>query len=305
MTEIIADLVAEAERELQRVRGSLRGTRRAFPGLDVGIVRTVPSPETVGAQPDLANGAGQVIVHRDERPPRRPQGVLREPPRPGGVSFATTNNGGMASMAANRYGIALVVTGPSGAGKSTVCRRLRGMLPNLHFSVSCTTRRPRPGEVDGVDYRFVSRAEYEAYRVADAFVEHAEVHGNGYGTLRSEIEPFLEASGDVLLDIDVEGARQVRRQARGTWLGRCLVDVFFAPPSFAELERRLRRRGTESEAVMARRLAHARRELEAWNEFAYVVINDEVETATLRLLSIVQAARCAVGRVALDGVPTG
>ncbi len=192
----------------------------------------------------------------------------------------------------NRIGTALVISGPSGAGKSTVCAQVLTAWPDLRFSVSCTTRTPRPGEVNGKDYHFLARAEYDRLITAGEFLEHAEVHGNGYGTLRREVEPFLERGGDVLLDIDVQGARQVRQRIAGTPLAGHTVFTFLAPPSLAVLEQRLRGRGTDAEEVIRRRLENARCELAAWREYEYLVINDQVTDAAADLLAILRAGHC-------------
>ncbi len=163
--------------------------------------------------------------------------------------------------------------------------------PGLHFSVSCTTRPPRREEADGRDYRFVSTEEFERKRQAGQFLELAEVHGCYYGTLREELEPWLEGGHDVLMDIDVEGARQVRRNLSTTKFARSMVYVFFGPPSLAEIERRLRGRGTEDEHVLARRLNNAKEELRAWREYDYLIVNDQLDQALHDLQSVYQAAR--------------
>ena len=202
-----------------------------------------------------------------------------------------------------RRGVALVISGPSGAGKSTVCGQLLVVEPGIHFSISCTTRLPRQGETDGVQYYFLSRAEFERRIAADAFLEHADVHGNYYGTLRSEVEPFLERGQDVLLDIDVQGAAQLRRRAGYGLTGHNAVYVFMAPPSLAELERRLRGRGTDSEEVIQRRLLNARREMAASGEYDQVVVNDQVPLAVARLEAILEAARRGVRKRTCDPLP--
>ena len=188
-------------------------------------------------------------------------------------------------------GLLLVVSGPSGAGKSTVIGQVRRQHPEIAFSVSCTTRAPRPGEVDGRDYHFLSQAEFQRRIEAGEFLEHARVHGNGYGTLRHEVESRIRDGGIVLLDIDVQGQRLVRQAILGTPLEAAAVFVFFAPPSFAELERRLRLRRTDSETDICRRLDNARAEMEAWREYDFIVVNDAVETAAATLAAIVTAAR--------------
>jgi guanylate kinase len=205
----------------------------------------------------------------------------------------------------DRYGTALIVSGPSGVGKTTVCRGLLAEATGLHLSVSCTTRPRRRGEKDGVDYRFLDRADFERRAAANDFIEHAEVHGNLYGTLRHEVDSRVAAGQDVVLAIDIQGARQVRERLKGSVVGRCAVFAFLAPPSLRELERRLRGRGTDSEAVVARRLATARVELAAWPEYDYLVVNDDVARAVATLRSILAAAhvstRCV--RIAAPNAP--
>lgn len=187
------------------------------------------------------------------------------------------------------YGTALVVSGPSGTGKTTVCKALLNRMPELHFSISCTTRSKRPGEEDGVDYHFLTKKEFQERIRANAFLEYAEVHGNFYGTLRAEVEDYVDGGNPVLLDIDVQGARQVRTQVRHTRLEQCIEYVFVGPPSYAEMERRLRDRGTEADETIRQRLGNARGELAAWKEYDYLVINDHVERAVDDLHAIFRA----------------
>ncbi len=184
----------------------------------------------------------------------------------------------------------MVVSAPSGAGKTTLCRLLIERL-SFRFSVSHTTRPPRPGEVHGRDYYFVSRPEFESLVQEGAFLEWAEVHGHLYGTSVAEVERALSGEEDLLLDIDVQGASQVRRK-----LGAQAVFVFILPPSLEELERRLRSRGTEDEETLARRLARAREEIRFAPWFDYVVVNDEVERAFEDLAAIIRAERCRPAR---------
>ncbi|MEY2808278.1 MAG: guanylate kinase [Planctomycetia bacterium] len=166
----------------------------------------------------------------------------------------------------------LVVSGPSGSGKSTICKRLL-QDPRVVFSVSATTRKPRPGEVDGRDYHFLSADEFRARIAKGAFIEHAEVFGNLYGTLREPMEA-AKARGQVyLLEIDVQGANQLRA------LGEEGVYIFIAPPDFEELKRRLSGRGTESPEVLQRRLHKAEDELRERHRYDHVVVNDELERA--------------------------
>jgi guanylate kinase len=198
--------------------------------------------------------------------------------------------------AADARGVLIVLSGPSGVGKTTVYRRFMEIRPSVRFSVSCTTRQPRTGEADGTDYHFLDRSDFQRRVGAGEFLEHAEVHGNLYGTLRSEVEDHLFEGQDVLLDIDVQGARLVRESARGTGLERELVFVFIGPPSLPTIEQRLRSRATDSDEVIERRLENAKHELAAWQEYEYLIINDEVEQAAAQLVAIRDAARCATVR---------
>src|SRR5262249_52395056 len=177
----------------------------------------------------------------------------------------------------------VIVSGPSGSGKSTVIGRLlaAGDLP-VRLSVSATTRAPRPGERDGVHYHFWTREQFEAERDRGAFLEWAEVHGNYYGTLRREVEPYRQQGMLVLLDIDVQGAAQVRRQYTD------VATVFVRTSSLEAYEQRLQKRGTEDEASIRRRLAAARSELAHAGEYEYQVINDDLETAVAQLKGILQ-----------------
>jgi guanylate kinase len=175
----------------------------------------------------------------------------------------------------------IVITGPSGVGKGTLIRGLLERLPQLEMSVSATTRRPRPGEEDGVAYHFLSPQEFDARVAAGDFVEHAEYSGNRYGTLRSEVQRRLDDERPVVLEIEVQGARQVRRAMPDA------VAVFIAPPSLGALRARLIGRGTDTPEQVEARLDTARRELEAQDEFAHVVVNDRLDEATDELARIV------------------
>ena len=198
----------------------------------------------------------------------------------------------MTSTNPQRLGSLIVLSGPSGSGKTTLYRRVLERHPEIRFSVSCTTRLPRTNEHDGVDYHFLSVAQFRERQAAGAFLEHAEVHGNCYGTLRAEVESPIRDGVEVLLDIDVQGARQIREVTRGTSLAAAALSIFCAPPSFAVLRRRLEARGTDSPEVIARRLLRARAELTAWREYDWVVVNDRLEEALAQLEAIVLAARC-------------
>ena len=188
-------------------------------------------------------------------------------------------------MNAQPLGTLYIVTAPSGAGKTTLVHAVLEREPGLALSVSYTTRPPRPGEVDGRDYRFVGKEEFLRLRDGGELLEWAEVHGNYYGTSRTWIETQLQQDRDVLLEIDWQGARQVRRMFPHA------VSVFILPPSIATLEARLRHRGTDSEATIARRLAAAREEMRHVEEFDYAIINDRLERAIDELTAVVRAAR--------------
>ena len=177
----------------------------------------------------------------------------------------------------------LILSAPSGAGKTTIARKLLARRSDVGYSVSCTTRPPRPGETDGKDYKFISREEFLALRGRDEFAESAEVHGNLYGTLRSEVEKVLESGRHVVMDIDVQGAAQFRASFPGA------VTVFVLPPSADVLLRRLRSRRTESHAQLVARLRSAVDELRAVDQYRYVVVNDDIEQAVNRVSAIVDA----------------
>jgi guanylate kinase len=176
-----------------------------------------------------------------------------------------------------------VLSGPSGVGKGTVVARVRELYPHVWVSVSATTRPMRPGETDGVEYYFVDRAEFERMAAAGELLEHAEYAGNRYGTPRAPVEEHLAAGQPALLEIELQGARQVRASFPDAFL------VFLAPPSWDELERRLTGRGTEETGVVAARLERARVELAADSEFDRVVVNDDVGRAAAELVALIEA----------------
>ncbi len=191
----------------------------------------------------------------------------------------------------------MIFSAPSGAGKSTICRKLRDRNPNIVFSVSTTTRPPRSDETDGVDYHFVEENVFKEMIENNAFLEWANVHGGYYGTSRQAVLDEIEQDNDVMLDIDVQGGQQIRR------LYSEAVMIFIAPPSMKELERRLRARGTETEQQIKKRLKNARDELEALENYDYLVINDEVEEAVKEVESIRRAEKCRLQRIK-QGKPT-
>ena len=187
-------------------------------------------------------------------------------------------------------GSLFIVSAPSGAGKSSLTAKLLEADKNIHLSISCTTRAPRPGEVDGRDYRFVDKATFMGMLERGEFLESAEVHGNHYGTSEVWIRAQRAAGHDILLEIDWQGAQQVRRIVADT------IGIFILPPSIAELERRMRRRGQDSEEVVRRRLAAAAEEMSHAVEFEYVIINNDFEEAHRDLIAVVRASRLVYSR---------
>ena len=174
----------------------------------------------------------------------------------------------------SRHGILFVVSAPSGAGKTTLVEALR-RTPNFFYSVSCTTRAPRSGEVDGEDYRFVSKTEFESLVKAGDLLEHAQVHGDFYGTLHRPVVTNLKEGIDVLIDIDTQGAASIRN-CDDTLIRQSLADVFIMPPDLDELRRRLKKRGTESDEQIERRLKAAAREMESWRDYRYTIISKSI-----------------------------
>jgi guanylate kinase len=180
-----------------------------------------------------------------------------------------------------------IICAPSGGGKGTLIRRVLETLPNVGYSVSFTTRRPRDGEVEGKDYFFVSRDEFEKMIADGEFLEYAIVHNNYYGTSRSIVEKELNEERDVILEIDVQGAALVREKVSDA------ISIFIMPPSFEELKERLASRATDSEEVQQIRLQNARSEVGRYKEFDYIIINDDIETAANNLTSIFLASRAS------------
>lgn len=196
------------------------------------------------------------------------------------------------SDAPDRTGMILILSGPSGSGKSTIYKAAIGGIGGIEFSVSCTTRQPRPGEVDGRDYYFISREKFDSLVAENAFAEHAEVHGNCYGTLKSELLGRIQRGIDVLLDIDVQGAAQLRALCSdSTEFCEACEFIFIMPPSFEELERRLRARGTETEESILRRLANAKGEMEHANEYDHVIVNDDLDRAVREFTKLIIGLR--------------
>jgi guanylate kinase len=198
----------------------------------------------------------------------------------------------------SRRGILLILSAPSGAGKTTLCQRLLTLVPDLQVSVSYTTRTPRRGEIDGKDYYFVSEERFAQLREAGMFVEWARVHEFFYGTPKAPLDEALAHGKDLLLDIDVQGARQLKAVYAEA------VSIFVLPPSWSELENRLRKRSTESEAVIARRLRRAREEASELFSYDYWLINDRVERAVAQLQSIIAAERARISRLLRTQLPS-
>lgn len=198
-------------------------------------------------------------------------------------------------MSTGSRGDLFIVSSPSGGGKTTLIRQLLEDPPGLplHFSVSHTTRPIRHGEQNGREYHFVTVAEFQAMVQRDEFVEHNEVHDNIYGTSKAEVLPRLAAGQDVILDIDVQGARDVRRAYLDA------VAIFIVPSASTELERRLRTRGLDGEEAIRKRLINAAKEIQEAEDFQYVIVNDDLQRATLELQSIVRARRLTPARQAL------
>lgn len=201
-----------------------------------------------------------------------------------------------------RRGLLFILSSPSGAGKSTLSRKVLESDPNVVFSVSATTRPPRPGEVDGKDYFFKSRAEFMDLVENDGMLEHAEVFGNLYGSPRAPVEAAISAGRDVLFDVDWQGGAQIRNSA----LRDAVVSIFILPPSIAALHDRLVKRGQDTAEVVAGRMAKSRDEISHWDEYDYVLINDDIARAEAELRAIVQAARLRrIQRPGLDGFVQG
>jgi guanylate kinase len=194
-----------------------------------------------------------------------------------------------------REGILFLVSAPSGTGKTTLCERIRREFQPA-YSVSCTTRAPREGEVDGVHYHFVSLTDFAEKVHKGEFLEHAEVHGNYYGTLRQPVLDYLEAGVDVLMEIDTEGAAQIRHNSDGR-VRRCLVDTFIMPPSIQELRRRLRERNSETSEQIERRMLNAVTEMRSWREYQYTIVSASKEEDFDRFRSIYLSQRALTRRL--------
>ena len=197
----------------------------------------------------------------------------------------------------NSAPLLILISAPSGGGKTTLCNQLLALRPEMTRAVTCTTRAPRPGEKDGMDYYFFSVAEFERRRRAGEFIEHATVYGNRYGILKSELLGKLRSGRDVLLNVDVQGAATIRGRVRAEpELRRALVTVFLTPPSIAELAARLKNRAADSAAVIQKRLAVARQEITEWKNFDYLLTSTTKPEDLRRMLAIVEAEKMRAAR---------
>ncbi|MEM6280444.1 MAG: guanylate kinase [Verrucomicrobiota bacterium] len=206
----------------------------------------------------------------------------------------------MSQLELQRRGLLCVVSGPSGSGKTTLCRRFSVEDEEAVYAVSATTRTPREGEVNGVDYFFLSRDDFESRATRGEFLEFAEVHGNLYGTLKSEVMTHIEAGRDVLMDLDVQGAETIRHRDDAQ-IEEALVDIFILLPSDDELLRRLGGRGTETEEQTQLRLANAHKEIRHWSEYRYTIVSADKETDYDTFRAILAGERCRSRRLAPKG----
>jgi len=198
-----------------------------------------------------------------------------------------------------RQGILFVISAPSGTGKTTLCENLRA-TPDFIYSVSCTTRPPRPGEEDGVDYHFLTKERFVGLIDGGEMLEYALVHGHYYGTLKETVKDALEQGTDVLLDIDVQGATTIRK-TDDVKLRDSLVDVFIMPPTLEELERRLRKRGTETEEQLRQRLTTGHEESKLWRLYKYTILSGSMEEDLTKFRAIMRAERYLSRRLEMNG----
>ena len=195
-------------------------------------------------------------------------------------------------MTQTRRGLLIILSSPSGAAKSTLAKRLMAWDPTLKFSVSATTRNPRPSETDGIEYYFRTKHDFEAMVANGEMLEHAEVFGNFYGTPKAPVEAAMKAGRDTLFDVDWQGGQQIRRSD----LGKEVISIFILPPSIAELEARLRTRAQDSDDVIAARMAKSRDEISHWAEYDYVIVNHDADQAEEELRTILRAERARADR---------
>ena len=194
----------------------------------------------------------------------------------------------------------IVLSAPSGTGKTTLCQQLMATHPNMTRAITCTTRPPRPGEKDGVDYYFLDAGMFLKRVQAGNFLEHATVHGNSYGTLKSEVLDKMRQGADVVLNVDVQGAAAIRKQAESeAELRRALVTVFLAPPSMAVLQDRLKKRGVDEAAAIQKRLSAARQEIAQWKNFDYLIVSAKIPQDLRRMEVILEAEKMRQSRAQL------
>jgi guanylate kinase len=206
---------------------------------------------------------------------------------------------GQGKAAARISPLLVIISAPSGSGKTTLCQQLLAARPEMTRAITCTTRDPRPGEKDGVDYYFLDAASFHQRVRAGDFLEHATVHGHSYGTLMAEVMGRLRRGQDVLLNVDVQGATAIREQARQhAELKQALVTVFLTPSSLAVLEDRLKKRGTDSTATIQKRLSVARQEIAQWKNFDYLLVSDSIGEDVRRALAIIEAEKMRSARSA-------
>ena len=194
-----------------------------------------------------------------------------------------------------RTGILLVVSGPSGSGKTTLCRQL-AESGEVHYSISCTTRQPRPGEINGKDYHFLTHEDFQRKLDAGEFLEHAVVHENLYGSLKSEVLSYLQTGNDVVMDIDVQGADQIR-SCLDPEIQRAFVDLFVMPPSEEELHNRLAGRGTDSSEIIALRMTNALEEMQHWHRYSHRLLSSTKEQDYAKFQALLTAERLRVSRI--------
>ena len=205
---------------------------------------------------------------------------------------------GLAKAATTTDPLLVLISAPSGGGKTTLCQQLLAARPQMTRAVTCTTRGPRAGEQDGMDYYFLDATSFLKRVQAGNFLEHATVYGNSYGILKAEVLGKLRQGKDVLLNVDVQGAATIREKAReDPELKRALVSVFLTPPSMEIVEHRLRKRGTDSEAVIQKRLGVARQEIGQWRHFDYLLLSSTIPEDLRRMLAIVEAEKLRTARV--------
>ena len=204
-------------------------------------------------------------------------------------------------MSSKKLGTIFVVSGPSGVGKSTILQGVKAHFNELKFSVSCTTRQPRPGEIDGVAYHFIAKEDFKKRIANNEFIEYAEVFDNFYGTLKSEVLHIVKQGDDVFLDIDVQGAMQIKEAVKNDeFLKRCCEFVMITPPTLAILEKRLRDRQTETKEQLQKRIGMAKHELSHWKEYSFIIVNDKLEEAVGQFCAVLSACKCKQTRLAED-----